>query len=459
MTSLTQLQNKKIAILGLGVEGLSSARYLTLHNLPFSILDSDPNLSVPVEVRVKAQAIFLGVDYLSHLNKFDVAIRTPGIRLSSQEIQDFKNSGKELTSQTKLFFDLCPAQIIGVTGTKGKGTTASLIYEILKKAGKLAFLGGNIGAPPLDFLDQVSSTDLVVLELSSFQLADLHKSPKIAIVLMITVDHLDYHLTEGAYWDAKSSIVRYQTPSDLAIINHDYPTSLSFSHKTKAKILLVSRKGRVTPGVYAQNGQIVAELQDGISTLMNSSEVGIVGEHNLENVCAAAAAAKSLGISSDVIHQAVREFKGLPHRLEFCDEVNGVKFYDDSASTNPETTIAALRSFNRPAVFILGGSSKQADFTKLGQEIALSPNVVGVLLIGEEASSIEQAIQVNSSFPGFILKDLPNMKEVVSKAHKLTPHGGVVVLSPACASFDMFKNYSVRGDKFKEEVKLLNEAT
>lgn len=457
MRSITEFQDKKIAILGFGVEGLSTAKYLLAHNLPFSILDSDPDLVIPPDIQLKTDNVFLGEGYLSHLKNFDIAVRAPGIRLSIKEIQSFKNSGKELTSQIKIFFDLCPAEIIGVTGTKGKGTTSSLIYEILKKAGKSAFLGGNIGSPPLDFIDTVKSTDLVVLELSSFQLADLERSPKIAVVLMITVDHLDYHLTEGAYWSAKSSIVRYQTPSDLAIINHDYPTSLSFSHKTKGKVLLFSRKGRVTPGIYAQNGQIVSELQDGINTVMTTGEIAIIGEHNLENICAAVAVGKSLGIDTNVIRAAASEFKGLPHRLEFCGEVNDVKYYDDSASTNPETTLAALKSFNRPSVFILGGSSKQADFTKLGQEIAFSPNVVGVLLIGEEASSIEQAITVNNAFKGFILKDLKDMNDVVTRAHQLTPHGGVVVLSPACASFDMFRNYSERGDKFKEEVKLLHE--
>ena len=318
-------------------------------------------------------------------------------------------------------------------------------------------LGGNIGAPVLDFLDTVAEDTWVVLELSSFQLIDLEKSPKVAVVLGITVDHLDYHVTEGAYWDAKSSIVRHQKETDFAILNHDYSPSLSMGHKTKAKQIYFSRKVKVSPGVFVLQGEIFTDFQAHLLSLMPVAEVPLVGPHNLENVGAAVAATKVLGIDSDLIRQTIREFHGLPHRLEFVGEVGGVRFYDDSASTNPETTIAAIRSFKKPEVFILGGSSKNADFTKLGQEICLNTDVVGVLLIGEEAPKIQQAIKEAGVFTGFVLTDLADLKDAVTRAAKLTPEGGVVVLSPACASFDMFKNYHDRGLKFQEEVKLLHE--
>lgn len=457
MISIEELKNKKIALLGFGIEGLSTAKYLAKHNLNFSVLDWNRNLVIPDELAVNLQEVILGENYLGVLNKFDLIIRSPGIRLSMRQLQDFKNSGKEITSQTKIFFDLTPTQIIGVTGTKGKGTTATLIYEIIKTSGKKVYLAGNIGVPPLDFIDNLVPSDWVVLELSSFQLIDLGKSPKIAVILMITVDHLDYHLTEGAYWDAKSNVIRHQTTTDLAIINHDYPTSLSFSHKTKAKIIYISHKGRVTPGVYVENGQIISENQMGHEVIMKTAEVGLIGEFNLENVCAAVAVTKSINIDNFTISEATKNFKGLPHRLEFCREINGVRYYNDSASTTPETTIAAIRSFRRPTIVILGGSSKQADFTRLGQEIALNRNVVGALLIGEEARSIEEAIKITASFSGFILKDFKNMHEVLQMASKMVPHGGIILLSPACASFGMFKNYQERGDQFKKEVNLLHE--
>lgn len=452
MISLEELKNKKIALLGFGTEGQSTAIYLAKHNLSFSILDQDEKVTIPETLRPHLLETILGENYLNFLNKFDVVIRSPGIRLSMPSLQAFKNAGGQLTSQIKMFFDLTPASIIGVTGTKGKGTTSTLIYELMKTSGKNVFLGGNIGSPPLDFLDNLTEADWVILELSSFQLADLHASPKIAVVLMITVDHLDYHMTEGAYWDAKSNLVRHQTQTDLAVICHDYPTSLSFSHKTKAKVIYTSRKGRVTPGVYVQDGAIVSENQTGHDIIMKTSEVGLTGDFNLENICAAVAVAKSVNIDNSAISEVVSAFKGLPHRLEFCREINGVSYYNDSASTNPETTIAAIRSFNQPLVLILGGSSKQADFTKLGQEIAFNTNVTGVLLIGEEARSIEEAIQINGTFRGFILKDLKSMQEVVETASKLVSHNGVVLLSPACASFGLFKNYHERGEQFKIEV-------
>jgi UDP-N-acetylmuramoylalanine--D-glutamate ligase len=454
---LDDLLNKKIAVLGLGKEGFSTAKYLTKHHLKYSVLDENENLVMPEEIASSLEATHLGSNYLADINNYDVIFRSPGIRLSLPALQTAIQNQKIISSQTKFFFDNCTAPIIGVTGTKGKGTTATLINDILKKTGKTVFFGGNIGAPVLDFLDEVSESSWVVLELSSFQLQDLQKSPKVAVVLAVGSDHMDYHLTEGAYWDAKANIVLHQTETDFAILNHDSPVSLSFSHKTKAKVIYFSRKSEVNPGVYLSGEEIMTHFQSELLPLVKKASVQLIGEHNLDNITAAASAAKVLGIDNQIIKQAIEEFRGLPHRLQLCGESKGVKFYDDSASTNPETTIAALKSFTQPEVLIMGGSSKGADFTKLGAEIALSTNIVGVILIGEEADRIEQAIKSNGTFTGFILTHLKDTKEVVSRAVKLAPHGGVVILSPACASFDMFKNYSDRGDRFQEEVKLLNE--
>jgi UDP-N-acetylmuramoylalanine--D-glutamate ligase len=454
MIDLLSLQKKKIALLGLGQEGLSTARYLQHHGLRVSILDENPSLEIPRDL-VNIETQQLGPNYLEGLDQYDLVFRSPGIRATLPALQSL--AAEKITSQTKFFFDNSPAQIIGVTGTKGKGTTSSLIYQILQLAGKKSFLGGNIGAPSLDFLDSTDKDSWVVLELSSFQLDDLHKSPRVAVVLKISSDHADYHLTEGAYWDAKANIVSHQTEEDYAVLNHDSAVSLSFSHKTKAHQLLVSTKTEVNPGVYLQNDDIMTHVNGALQHFMKTEEVPLIGSHNLENVIAAIAVGKLLAVPDETIKQAIRKFKGLEHRLQMVGEVKGVKFYDDSASTNPETTIAALHSFNKPAVFILGGSSKGSDFGALGQEIALSSNVVGLFLIGEEADKIEKAVRAQGTFSGFILRDSKNFSEIVPQAMTLTPHGGVVVLSPGCASFDLFKNYADRGNQFQKEVSLLHE--
>lgn len=457
--TIEELKGKNIVLIGLGTEGISTAKYLLKNQISFSILDENDGLKIPEEILPGVKETHLGANYLVTLNKFEVIFRSPGIRISLPLLQQALKNGQLITSQTKFFFENCPASIIGVTGTKGKGTTSALIYEILKKAGKTVFLGGNIGAPMLDFLDETKPADWVVLELSSFQLVDLHLSPKVAVVLMTTVDHLDYHLTEGAYWQAKSSIVSHQTATDFAVLNHESNVAMSFAHKTNGKLIYFSKNKKVSPGAYVQEGKIMTDIQGEILTLMKVEEVSLLGEHNLDNVCAAVTVGKILGIDNPVIKMVVMGFKGLPHRLEFCGEVDGVKFFDDSASTNPETAIAAIKSFTKPEVFILGGSSKGADFSKLGQEIAFNSNVVGIILIGEEGPKIAQAIKSNGTFTGFILTSLKDLNEAVRRAKKLTPHGGVVVLSPACASFDMFKNYAQRGEEFKSLVKLLEKET
>ncbi len=398
------------------------------------------------------QAIFnfkLGQDYLKDgLEGFDIIFRSPAFKLSLPELLEAKKKGAVISSTTKLFFDLCPGKIIGVTGTKGKGTTSSLINEILKKAGKKVFLAGNIGEQMLALLPKLTPESWVVLELSSFQLQDLRKSPHISVVLFITSEHLNYHQSTQEYIEAKSNIVRHQLKTDFAVLNADNQTSASFGQKTKAKVYYFSREKRVNGG-YVMNGEIFL-----LSKLIGiANKLKLKGEHNWDNICAAAVASLLAGADTGSIRKVVFSFPGLEHRLELVDEIKGVKFYNDSFSTTPETAVAAIKSFHEPIILIAGGSEKGSVYTQLGKEIAKS-SVKCLILIGEMAQKIKNAVG-SAGFSGKMIVQPRDMEEIVKSAFEESLRGDVVLLSPACASFGMFQNYKDRGNQFKYYVKTL----
>ena len=333
---------------------------------------------------------------------------------------------------------------------------------MLKKQGFNAYLGGNIGKPPLDFLDKLNTQSIAVLELSSFQLQDLTKSPNIAIMLMTTSEHLDYHKDIHEYVDAKRNILRFQTSSDIAILNKDYPASNQSDIHTEGRVYKVSRESMVQDGCYVENGKIKARSTFGknktrVLEIMKTSDILLPGEHNLENVCAAVMASLLSGVSKENIVKVLKTFKGLEHRLELTGELNGVRFYDDSFSTIPETTIAAIKAFKYPEILILGGSSKNSNFEELGRVILGCENIKAIIGIGVEWPKIKSQIQ-NPKSQIKIIEGCRNMREIVQKAHQLAEPGDIVLLSPACASFDMFKNYKDRGNQFKKEVRRLQMA-
>jgi UDP-N-acetylmuramoylalanine--D-glutamate ligase len=448
--------SKKIAVIGAGLEGLSSAEFFSKQGACVFVLDQKGEGEIEKEKLEKitqfAKKFIGGSDYLKNLSGYDIIVRSPGIRRDLPEIIDAEKKGAIVTSQTKLFFDLCPGKIIGVTGTKGKGTTSSLIYDILKEAGSEVFLAGNIGKPPLDLIDGVSEKSLVVLELSSFQLIDLEKSPHIAVVLMITSEHLDWHKNSEEYTKSKESIVKFQEENDFVVVNSDFDQSKRIGNLSKAKKYYFSTKSKVERGAFVENSRVF--ISDGeLKEVLNTQEVRIPGEHNLQNITAAITVADVLGIQIEKIKDAVKAFKGLPHRLEFVGDKNGISFYNDSASTNPETAIAAIRSFENPKILILGGSSKNSDLKELG-EVITAENVKAVILIGEEAKRIKQSIK-EANFGGQIVEGIGQMRDIVSKAFELARDGDIVILSPACASFDQYKNYSDRGEKFKLAIREL----
>jgi UDP-N-acetylmuramoylalanine--D-glutamate ligase len=467
---LNNFQDQKVGVLGLGEENLALVKYLIAQKAKVVICDQKSREelgkyyrqmeNLPVQFR-------LGPHYLDHLEDFATVFRTPGLPYLHPKIQEAKNSGVEISSQTKLFFSLCPCPIIGITGTKGKGTTTALIGEILKRkfqnpnvkfqtnsqsqTPKNIYVGGNIGHPPIEFLDKLTKTDLVVLELSSFQLQDLDRSPHLAVILDIKVDHLDYHRDEKEYVEAKRNIVKYQSPKDFAVINADYLTSIEFASSTLAKIYWFSRRKSVDLGTFLLNNELILRTEDNDYPIIKTEQIQLRGAHNLENIAAAITASFLAGADIEAIKSAVKDFRGLEHRLEFVREVGGVKFYNDSFSTTPETTIAAIQSFAEPLILLLGGSEKGADYQELGKVISQS-RVKMIIPIGLTAKRIIKEITKSEIK---IIEEIQSMSEAIKIAQKNARPGEVVLLSPASASFDRFQNYKERGKIFKTEVNKL----
>ena len=452
---MQNLEGKKVAVLGFGLEGKDIVKFLLKEDAEVFVFDEKEEIQLDFSGIDRRKIRFiLGKDYLKKsLSDFNIIFRSPGVYRFLPELLKAEQNGVEVSSATKLFFNLCPAKIIGVTGTKGKGTTATLIYNILKNSGKKVFLAGNIGKASLELLPKLKKDSWVVLELSSFQLIDMSKSPHIAVVLNITTDHLDWHRGRTEYVNAKKNIVSHQAKSDFAVINLDYRESRGFEKLTPAKVFFFSK---VKPtDSYVRKGKIVL-VKKGLDSFIGATDKLLLkGEHNWENVCAAVLTVSLAGASLKVIKTAVFTFKGLEHRLELVDKVRNISFYSDSFATSPQPTIAAIYSFSEPITLILGGSEKGLNYTGLGKIISGRNNIALVILIGEAAKKIKNSL-VKAAYKGEILElKKSKMEKIVKTAFGKTPRGGVVLLSPASASFDMFKDYKDRGEQFKEAVRKL----
>ncbi len=475
---IKRLKRKKIGILGFGIENQALVKWFIDHKIiDITICDQNPNIKSQItnKSQIKNIKFKTGKDYLDNLENFDVVFRTPGISPLTKELVDVRKKGVEISSQIKLFFDLCPAKIIGVTGTKGKGTTSDLIFQILNQSNKRQvtsdkgkksqtsnlkpqiYLGGNIGNPPIEFIDSVKRDDVVILELSSFQLQDMKKSPNIAVILDIKIDHLDYHKNRSEYVKAKENIVKYQKKNDNVIVNLDYLTSFKFAAVSPAKnVYFFSRRKLIDLGTYIKwdednkNGRIILKTEKKDFIICKVSDVILRGKHNLENICAAVTASYLSGVNIESIKGVVSTYKGLEHRLEYVGMVDKVGYYNDSFSTTPETAIAAIRAFSEPIILVVGGSEKGADYDQLGKVIVNS-TVKTVIAIGDTGPRIIAECRMQNAECG-IIKNCKNMQEIVQTVKKASKPGDIVLLSPASASFGMFKNYKDRGDQFKQIV-------
>ncbi len=426
----------KIAIAGYGIEGKVSYEYFQSQGNEVTILDERNKVAdLPSDAKV-----ILGGDAFSRLEQFDMVVRTPSLAPSKLK------GAKKIWSATNEFFAQCPVPIIGVTGTKGKGTTASLIASILKQSGRTVHLLGNIGTPALEVLKKIQPGDSVVYELSSFQLWDIEKSPHIAVVLMIEPDHLDVHASFDEYVQAKQNIVRFQGDDDRAIFTADnkYAAAIGVSSRASHIPIPTDETAHVQDGHFWYGSYKVCPV----------SSLTIPGEFNQVNACAAIAAVWPFVQDGDSISKGLSEFTGLPHRLKFVREVNGVRYYDDSIATTVGSAVAAIKAFNQPKIIILGGSSKGITNFDAVAITAASSGVKKVFLIGEQAPNIQHALEMYD----VDYENLGNqitMEHIVQRAHQLAEAGEVVILSPACASYDMFKGYADRGDQFIRAVESL----
>ena len=426
----------KIAIAGYGIEGEANYSYwVTRPNSDVTIVDEADVPSHPLPAGAKT---LLGQGVFGQLDDFDIVVRTAG--LAPRKIV----TNGLIWSGTNEFFDKCPAPIIGVTGSKGKGTTASLITSILEAAGRKVWLLGNIGQPALDCLAKISADDIVVYELSSFQLWDLEQSPQTAVVLYIEREHLDVHADMAEYVAAKANIARHQSADDILIYNSENEYARSIAALSTA--IKVGYPSKLT--AHIENDI----FYNGEQEICSVSVLQLKGEHNQTNAIAAIDAVWKYTQDSAVIASGLAAFAGLPHRLSFVGSHNGVSYYDDSIATTPTAAIAALKAFDGPKVVILGGSSKGSDFSELAEEMIYHD--VTALLIGDEAEAIAAACQ-NAGFDDIEIIHDTTMAAIVRRASELAPTGSTVLLSPAAASFGLFKNYADRGDQFIAAVNAL----
>lgn len=425
----------KVAIAGYGVEGRANCQYYLDKGDEVTIVDER---EIPTNDMPHGVTTHFGKGVFADLNGYDVVVRTAGLNPCH-----IMTDGK-IWSGTNEFFAKCPAPIIGVTGTKGKGTTCSLIANILREAGNTVHLLGNIGVPALSVLDKISEQDIVVYELSSFQLWDLQKSPRVAVVLMIEPDHQDMHADMQEYIDAKSNIAAHQT-SDSIVIYH--PTN-----ELSKEIAMHGDGKKVRYGV-RDDGQAYVNsdtffVQD--ISICGVDALKIAGTFNRENACAAISAALQVADVADFVEQGLATFQGLPHRLKFVQEVAGVKYYDNSIATTPGSAIAAIESFEQPKVMILGGSDKGIAFDDV--VAACKESDTSVVAIGETGERIAELCRDRGVS---VVRIHGRMDAAVPAAAKQAVSGGVVILSPASASFDQYKSYSDRGDQFIAAVKEL----
>ena len=429
---MIDFKNKKILIVGKGIEGKAVEKYLRSHlkGVKLNVVDQKD-----------------GENYLDRQKKYDVAIKSPGVKPELITIPH--------TTATNIFLSNAKGKVIGITGTKGKSTTTTLIYKMLKAQKLDAYMGGNIGKSPLDFIDNLNDNSWTVLEMSSYQLNDLKISPHIAVILMITSEHLDYHKTQQNYVDAKRNILRFQTLSDFAVINKDYPASQGSDILTPGKVFQVSREREVDNGSFVKENSVWINRDGKKEKIIDIDKIKLLGRHNLENVCAASMVASLAGVSKANIAKVLEEFGGLEHRLEFVGEKNGIRFYNDSLATVTDASIQALEALPEGQTLIAGGHDRGLDYSPLAKYLT-NGQIKTLILFPPTGERIWKAIcDVVSEENRPEKFDVTSMEQAVRIAAAETAPHKTVLLSPASASFGTFKDYKDRGEQFKREVSKL----
>lgn len=445
------IKGKKVGLVGIGVSNLPAIEYLYSLGAKISIYDRDINLldKYPSLKEFKLE-YHLGDNYLKEIDNLDYLFRSPGVRPFYPEIEEAEKQGTIITSEIEMLIHLAPCKIIAVTGSDGKTTTTTLIAKFLEEAGFKVWLGGNIGKAIFSKVEEMNENDIVVLELSSFQLMTLKESPNVSVITNISPNHLDYHRSYDEYIDAKANIFKYQKEGDIVIFNADDSTTKRYLKEVQdgVEVRYFSLKDKVD-GVYLENGNITTEDE----VIENISNVKLLGIHNIANICAASAAVISeTGVKP--IQDVVNNFGGVEHRMEFVRKINDVMWYNDSIGTSPTRTIAGLKSFNEKIILIAGGYDKNLSYDVLAPYIL--EKVKTLILMGKTAPKIENAVKEEMAKQGVSNKidiiTLNSMEECVSYANSIAESNDIVVLSPASASFDMYKNFEARGNHFKQLV-------
>ena len=447
---LNSLKHKTVAVIGIGVSNTPLLRLLLKNGIAVTACDKRLRADLGAladELEQGGAKLQLGADYLEGLDQ-DVIFRTPGMRPDVPQLTAAQEKGSVITSEMEVFFDVCPCSIIAVTGSDGKTTTTTMIAELLRASGRTVHVGGNIGTPLLAQAGDMAPGDSVVLELSSFQLMTMKKSPHIAVVTNLSPNHLDMHKGMEEYVASKENIFLHQCNADVAVFNLDNDITREQSTRAKGTVRMFSRRSNVENGVYLQGEEIIRCRNGNETVVMTTADIKLPGIHNVENYMAAIAALEGL-VNDETIRAFAREFGGVEHRIELVRTLDGVRYYNDSIASSPTRTIAGLRSFKEKVILIAGGYDKNIPFDELGPEVV--ERVKLLVLCGATADKIRAAVE---SAPGYVsgkpeILTASSLQEAAELSRSRAEEGDVVTLSPACASFDQFPNFMARGKAFK----------
>ena len=448
-----ELKNKKVLLVGLAKTGVSTIKYLD--KLGAKTIVNDIKNKSQLEDILNELKNIKNVEYIlgyhpENVDDIDMAVVSPGVPLDLPFICKLKKNKIKIIGEVELAYRLSKNNpiFIGITGTNGKTTTTSIVGEIFKKANKDTYIVGNIGNPVIDTVDTTTKESILVTELSSFQLESIDEfRPKVSAFLNVTEDHMNRHHTMENYIAAKARVFENQKEDDFTILNYDDLQVRDLAKNCNSKVIFFSRKEKLNKGIYLdENNNIIIDINEKI-VLLNASELSLPGDHNLENCMAAIGITYVSNIDLEIIKDVLKTFKAVEHRQEFVRELNDIMFVNDSKGTNPDSTIKAVKSYNKDMILIAGGKDKGSSFDEL-LEIA-KENVVALVLLGETAPIIEEAAKEKGFDKIYIVN---NMKEAVETSYKIAKKGDVVLLSPACASWDMYSNFEVRGKDFKDNV-------
>lgn len=445
--------DKEVAVVGIGISNLPLVGMLTKYGARVSVYDKktkDELGDLYNELNEMGVKFHLGEKYLSEISEnTEILFKTPGIRFDKPELLKARDNGTEITSEMEMFFKLCKAPIIAVTGSDGKTTTTTLITEILKAEGFNCFVGGNIGRPLLSESGKITENDKVVLELSSFQLHTMCVSPSVAVITNVTPNHLDWHTDFEEYKNSKKNIFKAMENDGRVVLNYDNDNTKAFAKSAK-NVIFFSRRELLDDGI-CLDGKFIVVRKEGktVEKVLNVDDIKIPGLHNVENYMAAIAATYGM-VSVESVNKVAKNFGGVAHRIEFVRELNGVKYYNDSIASSPARTTAGLVSFNQKVILIAGGYDKKIPFDDFGRVV--NDRVKKLVLVGKTSEKIEIAVKSATNFDGLPIYKMSDFKAAAECAKDIAEKGDIVILSPACASFDLFKNFEERGNMFKDIV-------